>query len=369
MNSEKIIRLLAKKLGRDASDKELAELEELLLNNPEHHFFVEVLKSIEGEKSHREPVLNEKHLLEESWFVLQNQLDKLQKLDEDDSPAHENQKILRKIAVARWLRNAAVWGGVILLCGCFFVFYHTRARKTVIAPEKTKITEVTVPFGTPEKRVLPDQSEVWLNAGSHISYADDFIENRKVFLTGEAYFSVKHDAGHPFIVYAGNIAIKALGTKFNVHAYENENKIEATLISGKVQVTIDGNPDKKIILSHNEKLTVTNEEIARPGTKTGTIRDLGFQVQKVAPLPAITAVSEIAWLQDKLAFQNEAFDDLSKRMERRFNIEVIFRDTTLEKERITGVFENETIEKALLLLQMTTPFNYNIKGDTVYLTR
>jgi ferric-dicitrate binding protein FerR (iron transport regulator) len=90
-------------------------------------------------------------------------------------------------------------------------------------------------------------------------------------------------------------------------------------------------------------------------------------VKEVIPLRTATPIPEVAWLQDKLAFQNEPFSVLAKKLERRYDVHIIFRDTLLEDERLSGVFENETIQKALKILQMTTPFAYNVQGDTVYI--
>jgi len=167
----------------------------------------------------------------------------------------------------------------------------------------------------------------------------------------------------------GNVTIRALGTKFNVHAYQKESKIEATLISGKILVKIDGKPDQNIILIPNEKLTVTNEEFSLTNNKNEPRKELSFQVQEVAPMPSVTDLPEVAWLQDKLAFQNELFEELAKRMERRYDVHIIFKDSLLEKERLSGVFKNENIRKALNLLRMTTPFHYQFEEDSVFLKR
>ena len=367
MDPERILQLLAKQMGHDVSDEEIAELQELLQQYPEQHFLVEVLQSIQGEKLHSEPAIGEDDLVRENWFMLSDQLDNLQKPGEDLED--ENGIQIRKIPAGIWMRRAAMWIGLILLAGSSFFIWMRSGKKQLYQPV-AKIEKVIVPNGAPEMMLLPDSSVVWLNAGSQIHYADNFInKNREVYLDGEAYFSVKHDADHPFIVYAGNIAIRALGTKFNVHAYGEENKIEATLISGKVQVTIDGKPDQKIILMPNEKLTVTNDKFKLPGKPAKALKESSFEVQNIAPISTNVSVPEVAWVQDKLAFQDEAFEVLAKRMERRYNKHIIFKDTLLGNERLTGIFENENIEKALRLLKMTTPFNYKVKGDTVYLKR
>lgn len=361
MISERLLQLLAKQLGQEASDEELSELQNLLQQHPENNFFVEILRAIEGEKSHQEPSLIEEELVQESWLMLKQEM--------DDMPAgivvEDSESVVpaKKRISGMWVRYAAIWGGIVFLAGAFFVLKHQ--GKKIIPQAVARIKHIELPYGAPVRKVLPDSSEVWLNAGSHIRYDDDFIQkSRDVYLDGEAYFSVKHDAAHPFIVHAGNITVRALGTRFNVEAYPDENKIEATLIAGKILIKIDGKPDQSIILNPNEKLTVINERFKLSREKTESRKELGYEVKDVSQLQSISSVPEVAWLQDKLAFENESFDDLAKKMERRYHVQIVFKDSLLCRERLSGVFENESIKKAMDLLQMTTSFHYQIRGDT-----
>lgn len=361
MHSERILQLLAKQMGNAASDEEIRELQELLRRYPEHHFLLEILQSIEGEKLHKETPVGEDALIHEGWDKLQRELDNINKPYE--LPANDNKTNIKRIAVPGWMQWAAA---IILVVGSSFFVWNYFGRKNV-QPAMAKINQVIVPYGVPQRKLLPDSTVVWLNAGSRIRYAENFIQKRRdVYLEGEAYFKVKHDADHPFIVHAGNIAVRALGTEFNVQAYPDDSRIEATLIKGKVQITMSEKPGQKIILVPNEKLTVTNKTFKLSGER---LKDMSFKVEQVMPLPSINYFPEVAWMQDELAFQNEAFGELAKRMERRYNVHLIFKDTVLKKERLTGTFENENIQKALTLLQMTTPFHYRMEGDSVYLNR
>ncbi|HET7115218.1 MAG TPA: FecR domain-containing protein [Hanamia sp.] len=370
MISERILQLVAKQMGNEASDKEIAEFQELLQQHPEHSFLLEILQSIEGEKLHKEPALEEGDLVQESWHMLKLELDNVQ----TKNGASKNKIPIKNKVVRMWFSRAAVWGGILLIAiSSFFIFRQTKKNAQAPAVAKingTKINKIGLPYGAPLKKILPDSSVVWLNAGSHIRYDDNFMQkNREVYLDGEAYFSVKHDERHPFIVHAGNITIHDLGTKFNVQAYPDENKIEATLISGKIMVKIDGKPDQSIILMPDEKLTIKNEKFQLSNKNIEARKELGFEVEQVVKIPSIASIPEVAWVEDKLVFENEPFEELVKRMERRYNVQIIFRDISLSKERLSGIFENESIQKAMELLQMTTPFHYQIRGNVVYLKR
>ena len=376
MDSKRILQLLARKMGKAVSEKELAELEELLAKHPEQRFLIEVLQSMEEEKRHIEPAVSENELIREGWKLLQREMTQVDTqgialTDDMVSPqgvAPLKGKRRRNISVIQ-VRRAAVWMGIIVLCvSSFFLLKHRKTRQSFMV--SVQMRQISLPYGAPEKKVLPDSSVVWMNAGSHIRYATGFNQNkREVYLQGEAYFNVKHDAMHPFIVHAGNIDIKVLGTEFNVQAYADENKIETTLINGRIQVQIAGNPDKKIILTPHEKLTVINREFTLTETNKSKSKELSFQVKEMSPVAVGTEVPELAWMQDKLAFQDEPLGELAKKLDRRFNVYIRFDDTQLEKERLTGVFVNENIQKALKILQMTTPFSYQVRNDTVYIRK
>lgn len=366
MELNRIIELLARQMGDTASEGDMDELMALLKDSPEHHYLIEILQAIETKKSLRQPLQNEEALVRDGWSKLQ------QKLTQAGTPLLINDETItpvKRLPSKSWMYKAALFTGVILFGGgAWFILSKPSDTKDIPA-SMAKEQQVVVPFGLPHKKLLPDGSVVWLNSGSRIRYAEDLLQNtREVFLEGEAYFKVKKDADHPFIVHAGNIAVRALGTEFNVQAYNNEN-IVATLLSGKVQVTMAEKPDQKIILTPNEKLTVAKKEVAVAGEKTEILKEVSFQVEQITPVPSIDAVQEVAWLQDKLAFKNEPFFKLAKRMERRYDMHIIFQDTLLKNEGLTGTFENENIGKALRLLQMTTPFRYRIEKDSVYLNR
>lgn len=366
MDSERILRLLAKQMGHAATDEETAELRELLLRYPDYQFFIEILQSVEGERLHKEPETGEDELVEESWSMLTSELDR--QPDPEGMPQDKETSSGMITRMRKWMRGAAIWTGLVLVGGgAFFTWKHLWQRGAQEMAGGTK--QVAVPFGAPRRIVLTDGSIVWLNAGSHLRYTYDHKKGkRKVYLDGEGFFDVRHDPDHPFLVYAGNIEIKVLGTAFNVQAYSNEDRIETTLIRGKVRIRITGKPDKKVILVPNEKLIVVNEAPNLPGRNAAMPRELSFQVQEVSPAGTIAPLPEVLWVQDKLSFQDESFKELAKRMERRYNVHILFQDTLLSKEILNGVFENENIQKALKLLRLTTPFRYHIQADTVYLS-
>jgi transmembrane sensor len=359
MNVDRVLELLAKQMGNAASVEDLAELEQLLQQYPNHRHLVSILKTVQAKKL-KQPAQNEQLIVKESWEKFQEKL-KAINISEEQSLKGKNGRI-RRLFSQTSLRWAVVLIGFVLITATVY--------NTLLKPSHSKLlasVREAVPHGKPEMKTLPDGSVVWINAGSKIRYTME-QNTRNIFLEGEAYFKVKHDAEHPFVVHAGNIEVRALGTEFNVSAYPGESNVETTLIKGKVQVTMEEKPDQKIILAPNEKLTVVNKQVM-PGKDTTARKEISYEVKPVTVLPVANQLEEIVWMQDKLAFQNEPFYSLAKKMERRYDVHIVFRDESLKHETLSGIFENETIQKAMRVLQMTTPFQYRMKADTVLLSR
>lgn len=361
MHLDKILELLAKQMGNAASEEELAELEHLLQQYPNHQPLVAILQSIQSKKL-KQPAQNEDLVVKEGWEKLQQKLHEIKTVAPEPAITPVGRKLFAR--TMKWTAAAALIGLVLLAV----LLYQKTTKNSPVNPGANTFATLqeAVPHGKPEKKTLPDGSIVWINAGSKISYTTE--QNiRSVHLEGQAYFIVHHDAGHPFIVHAGNIAVKALGTEFNVLAYPGEDHVEATLIKGKVQVTMEEKPDQKIILSPYEKFTIVNQRIA---VKNKVPRnEISYEVKPVKVLPALNEVTEVAWMQDKLAFQNEPFFILAKKMERRYDVHIVFQNEAIKKETLSGIFENENIQKAMRVLQMTTPFQYRMRGDSIFIDR
>jgi ferric-dicitrate binding protein FerR (iron transport regulator) len=159
-------------------------------------------------------------------------------------------RILR-IAVAMVLLFAA--GSLF----SFFIFNR--------APERIPVSysEIKAPLGARSEIRLPDGSTVWLNAGSKIRYQNVFNkENRFISLEGEAYFKVAKNPDLPFNVKTGGLNIVAIGTEFNVKAYNDEGIIETTLVEGKVSIKHDQKAFKKsetVVLEAHQKAVFVKE--------------------------------------------------------------------------------------------------------------
>ncbi|MBX3255992.1 MAG: FecR domain-containing protein [Chitinophagaceae bacterium] len=160
---------------------------------------------------------------------------------------------------------------------------------TLTNPRGSKVINMT----------LSDGSQVWLNAGSSVTYPVAFIGNeRKVSVTGEAYFEVAHDVTKPFIVSKGDLQVQVLGTRFNINAYDDENDTRITLLQGSVKV----NNGKK-------------ESMLQPGQQA--------QVTSAIKIISNTDVDQVmAWKNGLFVFDRAGIQDVMRQLARWYDLDV-----------------------------------------------
>lgn len=201
---------------------------------------------------------------------------------------------------------------------------------------------------------LADGSKVWLNADSKIQYPARFTGNtREVFLNGEAFFDIEKNPEKPFIIHLTNGTIRVLGTSFNVKAYDGETIVETSVATGKVafipKLRNSAKADTIFLTPNNKVVYELNTEHA---TTASTVSD-----------------DDKAWIEGKLIFRSMLFDDIAIALERNFGKKVVFNDTTIRNYRLTGSFENNTLQEILYYLSKTKSFQYTISDDEILISR
>ncbi|MGS2765015.1 FecR family protein [Sinomicrobium sp. M5D2P9] len=211
--------------------------------------------------------------------------------------------------------------------------------------------QLTVPYGKRFELVLSDGSHVFLNAGSSLRYPVKFLPGtpRDVFLDGEAFFEVEKDEARPFTVVTEEMNTRVYGTKFNVTSYKNESNTYTVLMEGSVGVYQPGKDKSEYLL------TITPGQ--RAVFQNGSIDIEEVKIEKYT-----------AWTRGELYFMEDRFEQIFKKLERRFNVQIDNRYTDLGDKTLTATFRDESLVQILELLQKYTPFNYTIQDDHITVT-
>ena len=209
-----------------------------------------------------------------------------------------------------------------------------------------------IPYGKQLKVALSDGTKVMLNAGSEFRYPVNFIKGKKreVFLQGEAYFDVAHDARHPFVVEANALDIQVLGTKFNVANYKEDVSTEVVLVDGSV------------MLQSNTETAEKSQTILSPGFK-GIFK----KSEKTIETKEVNTAIYTAWTDGFVVFREAPFQNILKKLERHYNVKIRNTNTTLANERFNATIdvENDTIDQVLEYFNKIYDIDYTIINNEV----
>lgn len=244
-----------------------------------------------------------------------------------------------------WLRIMGAAAAVILVLGITNYVSFQEGYKQL----NSQMVEMKNPLGLKSSLILSDGTKVTLNAGTTLSYPTAFVSDQRIVkVSGEAFFEVARDEKHPFIVKAENVNIRVLGTRFNVKAYEEENKIEVTLTEGRVGVGLDDQADQISIQAGQQVLFDKGK---------------GLFSKRQVNLDYYTG-----WREGKFYFNNHPLQKIAKQLERAFNVNIKISSDDLKEIAFTGDFvRGENLEQILRVMTANRCFCYKIDGDHVFI--
>lgn len=231
-------------------------------------------------------------------------------------------------------------GGAILSQFDGTISYQSESNRREVAEYNT----IRTPMGGQFQVILADGTHVWLNAGSSLKYPTRFNEpERRVELTGEAYFDVTKNPSQPFIVTAGNASIRVKGTSFNVNAYSDEPVLKTTLIHGAVTVTVQ-----------NQSINIL------PGQQAA--------INKVGVLSLINDAdlgAETAWKDGKFVFHNDNIQTVMRQLARWYDIDVTYSNGVSNDEFVGVISRYASLSDVLKMLQTTETVQFNTEGKKI----
>jgi ferric-dicitrate binding protein FerR (iron transport regulator) len=359
MNEPRIFILLGKKLSNEATAEELAELKRLLKDQPVEPYELELLQDIWQKKSG-----TDESLPDQGWEKISS------KLHDQPGAVYEYIPKPKKMFFPAGRMMAAASVAALLALTVWLVWRRQEEKAAPVAVSGVKDSVTVALNGERKKVVLPDSTTVHLNSGSRLSYNKDFGKgNRQVWLNGEAFFEVTKDAAHPFLVNTDRMTVKVLGTVFNVKAYNTKEDIETTVVEGKVEVSLKEGAEKKVILLPSEKISLKNNSIIKDGVASRTVHPgINYEVKTVQPdIKATGMPEEAAWVKEKVIFTDEPFETVALKMERWYNVHILFKNEKMKSILMNGDFDNVNINEAMHILQMMVGFKYTIRDNDIFI--
>ena len=306
-------------------------------------------------------------------------------LSSNDLSLHEKEKTVLKFAEKlshnnigkrlqsfwNWQRMAASWVILFICAGALGWFLNDKSANNTSSSAES-VTVIYAKTGSQTIVDMPDGTKVWLNGGSRLTYENTYgNHDREVQLTGEACFEVITNPEKPFMVKAGGLSIKALGTTFNVKAYPEDESVTTTLVKGKVVVEgmDENNQLFSIVMKPNDNITYRTEQ-QKPETQSQ-----GDEKYQVTPEKKISDPIVIennikpelftSWKDNLWIIEKQNLGNLSKDFERRYNVQIIFSSEDIKNYRFSGSIQNEPIEQVMKILRRTIPLKYSFDRNVI----
>lgn len=332
---ERLRQLFRQYLENDITPEEQEAFWQLLEKGAAHNMLDNELRAL-WESAAKEKAL----ITDQEWDG------KLQRLQETVGRQEEVLPMVHTAPQRRWWKTWQAAAALILLLGGGLL------ALTLLRPATPARPAIAIGQGTGytghQVINLPDGSRVILNTGSKLHYPSKFNDStRDVYLTGEAYFDITPLASKPFLVHAGDITTRVLGTTFNVRAYPGDPVITVAVTSGKVQVSTK---EKDLgVLLPNEQVKYDKQENAITKIKTN-----------LAPV--------VAWKEADLVLDSVTLGEAAVIIGNKYHVEIHFAREALKQCRLTATFFSQHgIDHVLNVLCKLSNVSYRKEGETIFI--
>lgn len=210
---------------------------------------------------------------------------------------------------------------------------------------------VEAPLSSQSRILLPDSTEVWMNAGSRLVYSQGFgLTDRRLKMSGECLFSVAKNPAMPFVVSTPTLQVRVLGTRFNFRSYTDDDETVVSLEEGAVSL--------KNLLTEEAERTMYPDHKAVMDNRTGRLR-----IERTRP------ENHSSWVNGQLFFNDALLVDIVKELRRNYNVEIRIVSDSLLTERFYGGFDRKdlTIDEILDRFAATGNIHYRRSGSEILL--
>ncbi|MBB5622642.1 ferric-dicitrate binding protein FerR (iron transport regulator) [Pedobacter cryoconitis] len=266
-----------------------------------------------------------------------------------------NKALLTLADGSKIVLDDAVNGQIAKQSGCVItktttgqLVYTIQDNQAAALKTQALLNTIETPKGGQYQVNLPDGTKVWLNAASSLSFPARFSGlQRQVILKGEAYFEVAKNKHMPFIVKSEQQKIEVLGTHFNVSAYADERQSKTTLAEGSVKVSLTAN---------------NQEQVLKPGQQAIANNHI-----KVIPVDIEEA---LAWKDGLFMFNDEDLENIMKKVERWYDVQVDFQQADLRQKHFSGTVSRfGKVSQILKTLELTGSVHFKIEGRKIIVVK
>lgn len=263
----------------------------------------------------------------------------------DHSISETKKKSIRLQINPAWVKTAAL---LVFVLGIGLLAYFEKSPEPLMTSTSLAWVEKTTKNGQRATFELMDGSKVHLNAGSTLSFPEDFEGDiREVHLVGEAFFEVKRDTKKPFIVKSGNIETTVLGTSFNIKSYKNEPD-QVTVATGKVKVSSTSNGLTDAVFLEPQQQAIFDQSLEKKN---------------------VDLEPYLAWRDKVLHFDRLALSEAVPILERWYGVSISIENEDVLKCKISGKYKNESLVNVLHSMEYILGIDYQFQKERSLLIR
>lgn len=318
--------LIIKFFAGEISDNELTQLKLWLELNPDNRRIFDEENELWQEASIKTKFENYKN--DSAWLNISSKLGLGNNSVKSVTLLRKNN--FRIIIAAAAVACLMALGGISLWIVSRNYYHQMIAGSTIVETKE----------GEKARIILSDSSEVILNSDSRVQYVGNYnMTDRRVKLSGEAFFDISTNPEKPFVVQLDNMSISATGTRFNVFSFKNENRVETTLEEGTISVSVKG----------KEPINVRSGQQVVYFVNTGEV--MVFDVN---------TDTYTSWKENMLRFNDTPLEEAFRRIGRKYNVTFEITNRDLLDLKYTATFIDESVEEVMQMLKAVSPITYKI---------